>query len=117
MRTLITTLVLAAMLAVGGEASAMPRGKFMVKAMDKFVGKPESLLIDKFGRAERTKKLEDGTTVNGWGVSCNMSVETKDQIVVRWSITGNWRGCWGYFLRLYEEKWLDQPDEPLPKPQ
>ncbi len=109
MKAFVKILMLAAILTISVDAVAISKSKFMVKAMDKMVGEPETALFDNLGRPDKTKVVE-GTSIYKWhGGGCTISVETKDEKVVRWFITGRWKYCWSYFLPMYHKDWLHQP--------
>ncbi len=86
MKAFVKILMLAAILTISVDAVAISKSKFMVKAMDKMVGEPETALFDNLGRPDKTKVVE-GTSIYKWhGGGCTISVETKDEKVVRWFI-------------------------------
>jgi hypothetical protein len=101
-------IVLATLAVASTNAFAMRKATFMTEAMNKFVGQPDTLLIDKMGRPSESKII-DGTTVDTWaGYGCRLEVDIENHIIKRWVIRGSWSGCWPSFERLYQERWLNQ---------
>lgn len=58
MKAFVKILMLAAILTVSVDAVAISKSKFMVKAMDKMVGEPETVLLDNLGRPDKPKLLK-----------------------------------------------------------
>lgn len=101
-------LVLATLAIASTDVFAMRKATFMTKAMNKFVGQPDTVLIDKMGRPTESMVV-DGTTVNTWADrGCRLEVDIEKHVVKRWQIRGPWDGCWPFFERLYQEGWLKQ---------
>ncbi len=110
MKAFVKILMLAAILTISVDAVAISKSKFMVKAMDKMVGEPETALFDNLGRPDKTKVVE-GTSIYKWhGGGCTISVETKDEKVVRWFIIRNLEVLLG-LLSSYVPQRLVAPTE------
>ncbi len=115
MKKLLTALV-GLMLMATVDAYAISKSKYMVKAMEAFVGQPESVLLDKLGRTDKVQTHKDGTVTYQWGaVSCSINADVRDEVVRSWSIHGKWRDCWGQFVGLYHSKWPQQEQDPEEK--
>jgi hypothetical protein len=89
-------------------AFAVRKATFMTMAMEKFVGKSDSVLIDKMGRPSNSKIIDGTQAMSYEGGGCKLEVDVENHIVKRWAIRGPWSGCWPYFERLYRERWLSE---------
>ncbi len=117
MKKLLTALV-GLMLMATVDAYAISKSKYMVKAMQAFVGQPAKVALAKFGHTTSTTEYKGGSSTLKWGSGvCTIAMEVTDSVVQSWSIDGQWSYCWGKFVGLYHSKWPKkrrQPQEEWP---